>query len=306
MSRVFESLAKAKRAENGASEKVPELEWAFGDQNGRSDGTGVPIGMNGDSTPVATRYGQLDSGSKPWTERLEEFLFGWNLKRYKSYPIVALEKESLAGEQYKILREKLKRRCAESRAHCFCVMSPVKGDGKTLVAVNLAVATALSSEQQVLLIDADLRGPQVHHYFNIKSTPGLAEYLSSGSSNEVLTGYLHETFLPNLKILPAGKPTDFSSELLCAPKMQNLMGEIRSKFQDYQIIFDTPPLLTTHDPLVLAEQVDGIIVVARAGKTPHECLLESLQSLGSDKVIGMVLNDCELTASSKYYYYYRR
>ena len=293
-----ESGAQVKRMLQEAIEKSHDMLLSIG-----------PVSLNetnGSSTLGSVTAHQNGATLISWRERLEEFLFGWDLKRYKSYPIVALEKNSLAAEQYGILREKIKRRCAETKAHCLSVMSPVKGDGKTLVAVNLAVAIALSSREQVVLIDGDIRDPQIHRYFNIKSRPGLTDYLSSHSSEEVLSSYFQDTFLPNLKILAAGNPTDLSSELFSSPRMKNLIAEIRSGFKDHQIIIDTSPLLTTSDPLVLAEQVDGVILVARAGRTPHECVLEAIDSLGSNRVVGLILNDVELTAGNKYHYYYRR
>jgi protein-tyrosine kinase len=301
MPSIFEVLSKAKKSTKGEG-----YGWIVTSQNEESNGATVLNGHNGMRPPVSASFAPMESQPESWIERVENILFGWRLQRYKNYPILALEQESQAAEQYKILREKLKRLKSESQRQCVCVMSPVKGDGKTMVAVNLAVAIAMFSDQQVLLIDADLRGPQTHHYFNIKSSPGLSDYLSSSSADEDVTSFIRDTFLPNLRILPAGNPTEFSCELLCKPKMRNVLAEIRSKFHDHQIIIDTSPLFTTPDPLVLARLVDGIIMVARAGKTPHECLLESVQNLGSEKIIGMVLNDVELTIGSKYYAYYKK
>jgi capsular exopolysaccharide synthesis family protein len=298
MSKVFDTLSRAinPAPQNSAANK----EWTLLDE---VHADAAPhAGLNGKA--AAAVPARDDPNPRSWSERLEKFLFGWGLTGYKPYPIAAFEKDSRESEQYKILREKLKRLAHERKAHCFCVTSPVKGDGKSLVAVNLAVSIALTLEQRVLLIDGDLRAPQVHHYFNVHSIPGLTEYLSNNSARETLAGYLHDTFLPNLQILPAGSPTEFSSELLCSAKMRSLMAELRSTYRDYQIIFDTSPILTTPDPLVLARQVDGTLMVARVGKTPHECLLESYQHLDPGKVIGLVLNDCEPTAGGKYYYRY--
>jgi capsular exopolysaccharide synthesis family protein len=240
--------------------------------------------------------------TKSWRERLEEWFFGWDLRRYNNYPIVALEKDSPAAEQYKILREQIKRLRAESGLRTFSVTSPVKRDGKTTVAVNLAAVLALDYEEKVLLIDGDLRAPGVHRYFNVSTSPGLADYLSS-SSLRGIKSYVQETFLSSLKILPAGKPSDLASELLAKEKMKHVLEEIWTEFPGHQIIIDCPPVLSTPDPLVLARQVDGVLMVVRAGKTPKEFLMKSLQSLNSSKVMGIVLNGAELGIASKYYYY---
>jgi hypothetical protein len=76
------------------------------------------------------------NGEQSWDERIENWLLGWGLGRYNSHPIVALEKESVAAQQYKMLREQIKRLRAESGIRSFSISSPVKRDGKTTVAVN--------------------------------------------------------------------------------------------------------------------------------------------------------------------------
>ena len=306
MSRVFEALTKAredKRRESKRSQSAPEAvvevervpggngavpEWRLGN-NGQTHAAYVPV-----ASPA--------SRPKTWGERIEEFMFGWDLRRYLNYPIVALDNDSPAFEQYKILREQIKRLRAEQGIRAFSVTSPVKRDGKSTVAVNLAAALALDYDEKVLLIDGDLRAPSVHRYFNLNTSPGLADYLSSNTYPQVHT-LVQETFLPGLRILPAGKPTSFSSELLAKEKMNRLMEEIRAEFPDYQIILDTPPILSTPDPLVLTRQVDGVLVVIRAGKTPRDYLVKALQLLNTSKLMGVVLNGAELGISSKYYYY---
>lgn len=306
MSRVFDALTKASEqkrqqpTESGAvnSQLVGE------DAGFHFDDASHANGVAGNGRVVEMPYAPRPSitDSKSWRERVEEWFFGWDLRRYNNYPIVALEKDSPAAEQYKILREQVKRLRAESGLRTFSVTSPVKRDGKTTVAVNLAAVLALDYEEKVLLIDGDLRAPGVHRYFNINPSPGLADYLSSSSSRGIKS-YVQETFLSSLKILPAGKPSDLASELLAKEKMKHVLEEIWTEFPGHQIIIDCPPVLSTPDPLVLARQVDGVLVVVRAGKTPRDFLMKTLQSLNSSKVMGIVLNGAELGIASKYYYY---
>ena len=241
----------------------------------------------------------------PWSlvKTMQRLVFGRGLDKIKEFPLVFQEKNSLAGEQYRILREQVKKIYNEAGGRVLAIMSPVKGDGKSTVAANLAAVIALDYDQQILLIDADLRNPSIHNFFGIKSTPGLADYLSSGSSANIMS-YIHNTSLHGLRVLPAGKPTHLSSELLATEKMKSLLKEIPVKFPGHQVIIDTSPVLSTSDPLVLAQQVDKIIMVVRAGTTPRECLSEAIKSLGSDRVKGVVLNGVDLGPSSKYYYYY--
>jgi protein-tyrosine kinase len=254
----------------------------------------------GPSIPILS-----DAPLKPkyrFKEAIENLLFGWDLARYEAYPLVALGQVGPSGEQYKILREQIKKICGEGGIRSLAVTSPIKGDGKTTVAANLAATMALDYEQNVLLIDADLRSPSLHRYFGVSGTPGLADYLGSNSPAE-LRSYVQNTNVAGLRILPAGKSSTFSSELLASDRMKTLVREIPAQFPDHQVIFDTSPVLSTSDPLVLGRLVDGLIIVVRAGKTPRGCLAEALTSLGSNKIVGVVLNGAELGMASRYYYY---
>jgi capsular exopolysaccharide synthesis family protein len=302
MSRVFEALERVSEEKESSSKTFGHRHENVGDKIEVRDGLPPDWHSIVDNPSLTMPHSQTYNGRKSWREMVEDFLYGWGVGRYKRYPIVVLEKESPAAQQYKILREQVKRLRGEAGARSLSVTSALKHDGKTMVAVNLSAAMALDYEEQVVLIDGDLRSPDIHHYFGMESSPGLADYLRS-SSNGDLMNFVQKTFLPNLWILPAGKPSDFSSELLAKLKMKNLMEEIRSRLPGYQIIVDSPPVLSTPDPWVLAREVEGIVMVVRAGKTPRECLLKAIQSLNSNKLIGIVLNAAELGLGSKYYHY---
>jgi capsular exopolysaccharide synthesis family protein len=159
----------------------------------------------------------------------------------------------------------------------------------------------LNHDDRVLLIDGDLRSPLLHDIFGIKSVPGLVEYLSDKSSADLLS-YVQSTSLSGLRILPAGKPPAHSSELLGNEKMKALVREIPARFPGHLVIVDTPPVLSTSDSLVLAQQVDGIVMVIRWGRTPRASLTDALKVLGSNKVIGVILNGAEIGTESQYYY----
>jgi capsular exopolysaccharide synthesis family protein len=213
-----------------------------------------------------------------------------------------LEKDSPAAEQYKILREQVKRLRKEAGIDAFTVTSPVKKDGKTTVAVNLAATLALDYEEGVILIDGDLRCPSVHRYFKSSQTPGLTDYLLSNAKLRIKS-LVQQTELPGLRILPAGKSSHFAPELLARERMTDVLHEVRAEFPGHQIIIDSPPILSTPDPLVIARHVDGVLLVVRAGKTPRDYLTKAIQSLNSNKIMGVVLNGVELGMASKYYYY---
>src|SRR3990170_2193932 len=246
-----------------------------------------------------------DSDVKPkrgFREAMENLLFGRDLAKYDAYPLVALGQNGSGGEQFKILREQINKICSQAGHRTILLTSPVKGDGKTTVAANLAAAMALDYEQQVLLIDADLRSPSIHRYFGISSTPGLSEYLGSNNGAD-LVSYVQNTSLPGLRVLPAGNSSAVSAELLATERMKSLVKKIPELFPGHKVIIDTSPILSTSDPLVLSRLTDGVVMVVRAQKTPRSCLSSALKSLATSKIIGVVLNGTELGMESRYYQY---
>jgi protein-tyrosine kinase len=313
MSRVFEALAKAtEQKQTQANGSLGELGNSSADSAQVCESVHIldildepkanrSAAANGHQRDFPTAPLTANAG-KSWRERIEELLFGWDLGRYQKYPIVSLEKNSAASEQYKMLREQIKRLRNDSGIDTFSITSPIKRDGKTTVAVNLAAALALDYEERVLLIDGDLRAPGVHRYFNAPLSPGLSDYLSS-PSNVSVTSLIRKTFVAGLQILPAGKTSHLSSELLAKDEMKRLMAKVRSEFPGHKIIIDSPPILSTPDPIVIARLVDGVLLVIRAEKTPREYLTKALQALNSRKLMGIVLNGANMGISSKYYYY---
>lgn len=311
MSRVFEALSKASAEKNRQVEK-PTRPVSVGGFSHSSSVNGNGSNAVRDTESITKGHGHVTTAAativpaktstRSWRDRIEELFFGWDLSRYDNYPIVALDRNSPAAEQYKILREQIKRLRMECGVQTFTVTSPVKKDGKTTVAVNLAAVLALDYEQRVLLIDGDLRAPGVHRYFKAAQSPGLTDYLSSQSQMNIRS-FVQETALPGLKILPSGKPSHFASELLAKERMKDVLEEAKAEFPGYQIIIDSPPVLSTPDPLVIAGHVDGVLMVVRARKTPREYLTKALQTLNSSKVMGVVLNGAEMGMSAKYYYY---
>jgi protein-tyrosine kinase len=309
MSRVFEALTKA----NHEKERQVESEMTDlgqdtnegGALESASSNTEWSIGRNGHKHEALAPLPRSSFGSRSWREKIEELVFGWDLRRYATHPIVALDEESPASEQYKILREQLKRLRTEAGIRTIAITSPIKRDGKTTVAVNLAAAIALEYEEKVLLIDADLREPSVHRYFNGDVSPGLTDYLTSNSAAGIQS-LVRNTHLSGLRIIPAGKPSRFASELLAKERMRRMIEDIQTNLPGHMVIIDSPPVLATPDPLVLGRQVDGVIMVVRAGRTPKEYLAKALSSFSSNKVLGVVLNGADLGLGSKYYYYYSK
>jgi capsular exopolysaccharide synthesis family protein len=128
---------------------------------------------------------------------------------------------------------------------------------------------------------------------------GLSEYLR-GDMN--ISSILLNTNVPKLKILPGGEPPKNPSELLSSKRMSQLLKEVKEKYPDRYIIIDSPPPKLTAETNVLSRQVDGILLVAKYGRTRREDLTEVIDKFGKNKIIGLVINWFNLRASRYYGY----
>ena len=214
------------------------------------------------------------------------------------------EPNSPAAECFRILRSKLLFTESDKPRRVIMVTSAEPQDGKSLVAANLAVSIAQGINSYVLLVDCDLRRPSLHRSFGLRAKQGLREYLETGAS---VGHYLLKTQVEKLTLLPAGRPLESPSELLCSPKMQLLAEEIKERYEDRFLILDTPPAQFFADASSLFSIVDGVILVVRQGKTSGELVKEVIETIRRDKILGVVLNGSdEAQRSYKYYYSYYR
>ena len=200
--------------------------------------------------------------------------------------MVAGSDESL-GEAYRLLRTHILHGTTGESRNTLMVTGPLPNEGKTLTTINLAIAIARKVGQTVLLVDGDLRNPSVHRYLDLPAGPGLADYLTSGYP--IAKSLVHPDGLAHLVVLPAGRTTAHSIELLSSPRMVDLVRELKHFYPDRYVLFDLPPLLYA-DPLAFAPLVDGIILVVEAGSTPREEITRALETLKEFPVLGCVLN----------------
>jgi len=215
--------------------------------------------------------------------------------------IVAGSDENL-GEAYKLLRTHILHGTKREGRNTLMVTGPLPNEGKTLTAINLAIAISHKVGQTVLLVDSDLRNPSVHRYLDLPSGPGLADYLTSGYP--IAESLVHPEGLANLVVLPAGRSTTQSVELLSSSLMVDLVRELKHFYPDRYVLIDLPPLLYA-DALAFAPLVDGIILVVEAGSTPREEITRALEMLKEFPVLGCVLNKLDpIELSYKYHKYY--
>jgi exopolysaccharide/PEP-CTERM locus tyrosine autokinase len=207
----------------------------------------------------------------------------------------------MIAEQYKKLRMRLFQLTKPNRQNVIMITSAISGEGKTLTSLNLAVTITQGLQETVLLVDCDLRKPSLHKLLGIETKYGLSDYLTKDID---LSKLLIKTDINRLTLLLAGQIPNNPSELLGSEKMQNLVQELKDRYDNRYIIFDSAPVLPTTDPIILGTQVDGVILVIQAGRTPREDVTSALKLLDGVNVLGTVLNSTE-QISSKYYYEYR-
>jgi protein-tyrosine kinase len=208
---------------------------------------------------------------------------------------------SLAAEQFRKLRTNIIRPKSSVPLRTIMVAAAMSGEGKTFVAVNLAASIATDLHCHALLVDCDLRNPSLAQWFGLRDGKGLSDYLGG---RETLPELLKKTEVEKLRVLTAGNIQENPTELIGSKKMEALVHELKSRYNDRYIIFDSTPLLATSEPALLSKLVDGIIFVARAGVTPRETVKQALSSIEKGKILGFVLNDLQFRSpglSSRYF-----
>ena len=212
------------------------------------------------------------------------------------------EPSSAAAEQYKKLRARILQVTAKNFLNTIMVTSSDISEGKTITAINLAVAIANEIDYTVLLVDADLRNPSVQKYLGIKSKYGLSDYLTGKTG---LSDVLIKTGIGKLVVLPAGNPPENPAELLSSDKMKRLVNEIKLRYKDRYIIFDSSPVLVTADALSLGIYMDGVVFVVKAARTSQKAAEQAISLMKGCNILGIVFNEVpQYLANNLYPYYY--
>ncbi len=217
-----------------------------------------------------------------------------------SLALVAIEdNRSAMAEAYRHLRTSLLFSSAGKPPQTILVTSSQPAEGKTTTAINSAITLAQSGAE-VVIIDCDLRRPRLHSHFGLDNVSGLTNYLS-GERNPA---NLLKTFpeLPNLKIITSGPLPPNPAELLSSNEMKNLLQYLKGNYK--HIIIDSPPAISFTDAAILATVVDGVILVALAGKSSIHLMRRFKQRLGTlgARIYGVVLNGIK-SDSVEYGYY---
>ena len=208
-----------------------------------------------------------------------------------------------AAEAYRMLRTSILLSTAEHPPKTILITSGQPGDGKTTTVFNIAYSLSqLSSE--VIIVDCDMRKPNIHKPPQLAKDEGLSALLTSGGD---LDKYISTTPVPHLSILPAGALPPNPSELISSDKMKVLLRTLARRFN--YVLIDSPPLGAFSDPMILSTLVDGVVLVIKSGQSKGELVRRACQDLSSvgAKVLGITLNGLNVhTEGYDYSQYYSK
>jgi capsular exopolysaccharide synthesis family protein len=205
---------------------------------------------------------------------------------------------TMGAEEFRTLRSHLYLIRGQRELQKLLITSPLRLEGKTFTAVNLAGVLVRQKERRALLIDADLRSSKVHLALGAPLTPGLSDYLS-GAADEFAV--IQRGSVDNLYFIPGGKPAADPSELIGNGRLKLLLERLAPVFD--WIIIDSPPVVPVSDAKLLADLCDGILVVIHAGVTPSDLAQRACQEFREKDLLGVVLN--RVDAGTTYGSYYQ-
>ncbi|SES89379.1 capsular exopolysaccharide family [Oceanobacillus limi] len=211
--------------------------------------------------------------------------------------LVTIERNNnQSSEQFRSLRSNINFASINKDVKSLVITSPSPGDGKTLTASNLAVVFSQEGKR-VLLVDADLRKPSIHHIFRITNNFGLSNYLIGQKDMESLIS----TIDFNLDIIPSGIIPPNPPELLGSMQMKEFISTVSDQYD--LVVFDTPPVLAVTDSALVASQCDGALLVVRTKKNDVKDVEKAKEQLGFSgaNLLGAVLNGKKEPKNNYYY-----
>lgn len=277
MSRIEEALKKAssRRTNSNAAKSEQQIEAKVAKSDEKITSVKKKVSALLDVVPLKITNLMLATAREEKSEVVEEY------NKLRS-TVIAMTK----GDQFK---------------NTLLVTSTVGDEGKSMTSLNLAISLAKEHDHTVLLVDADLRRPSVHKYLDIQPEVGLVHCLRDEVPIEKA---LVKTGVGKLVVLPAGEASKDPVEMLSSNRMHQIVNELKSRYPDRYIIFDTPPSLPFADARVLAAHVDSSLFIVREGKAKKEDIRHALEGFKQHNLLGVVYNDAYTFIKKQDYYYY--
>ena len=218
-----------------------------------------------------------------------------------AYSLITLEQtKSPISEAFRTLRTNVQFTSVDSATKKIMITSAGPREGKSTTVANLAVSMAQAGKS-VLVLDADLRNPTQHKLFGLDNGQGLSVALVQ---DQGCHQYIKETAVPGVVVLTGGPIPPNPAELVGSKRMKRLIQEVSEQYD--MVLIDTPPVVAVTDAAILAQEVDGVILVLASGEVNKEYAQrakELLDKVGA-KILGAVLNKADMKTSEYYYYYY--
>lgn len=289
MSRIFEALQRAELESKDIFNPEPEL-------------AGEELFTTDVSEPLANKtFVDADKiAQHPWRPLLV------------SLPTFAERGECV--EQFRSLRSQIYLQRFETKLKTILVSSGIPSEGKTFVAANLAMSLARNNDRRVLLIDGDLRRPNIHKLLGAPLSPGLADYLTGTATPTAImqrcsTPTMSENptvpAISNVTFIPAGDCGANSPEIAGNHRIEDLIATVSPHFD--WILIDSPPVLAVTDAVDLARATDAVLLVARGATTPYDVAQRAQAAFSNSRILGFVLNAVKDPPRSGHYYdYYTR
>ncbi len=221
--------------------------------------------------------------------------------KYPELVVGPQSEESVVAEAYRSLRTNIVFSSPDKVIQTLLITSSGPGEGKSLTMANTALSFAQQGEP-TLIIDADLRRPVNHHLFGFDRGPGFGDFFAGTNTIDEVCREVEGT---NLRVMTAGAYMPNPAELLGSKKMDAFLVELKKRYR--YILFDTPPIIAVTDAAILANKLDGVVLVIRANKTSLTLSARTLQTLRNvnARVLGCILNDVDITKGYNSYGYYK-
>lgn len=209
------------------------------------------------------------------------------------------EEHSAGMEEFRTLRSRLYQLREKQTLNKLLITSALPREGKSFTSANLAQVIVRQHGRRVLLIDADLRNPQLDKLLGTERGPGLYEYLRSEADEFAV---MQRGSMENLFFIPAGTASSNPAELLANGRLRTLLNRVEGMFD--WIIIDSAPAVPVSDATLLANECDGILLVVRSNSTPMDAARRAAKEFADRNVVGVVLNGItpELSPYTQYYY----
>ena len=256
----------------------------------------VPTSTDGDTVDLQVDLLGMMSEETSWLDKAPQLRPS---PAAESRLVTIADPNSLAAEKFRVLRTRLRHLQQKQELKTILITSGSPGEGKTVVASNLAVSLARNTSQRVLLLEGDLRHPALAKQFGLRDTRGITQWFGR---EESLNQFIYRVEGFKLWSLLAGEPALDALMILQSAKFTEAVSQLASAFE--WIIIDAPPLMPFADVNVLGSLAEGLVLVVRQGTAQKKVLAKGLSGMDGVKILGVVFNEAQGIEPGYYDHYY--